>query len=124
MSSENLPVGSCNLVSIFGMCVQGLLACFSFSSLLFKRFKEKPRRCYWIFFLDTSKQGFSAALIHCMNMGASIQVGTVLAVNECAWYLICFIIDCTFGTFLNYLCIKLINYLAERWGLIVIQILD
>lgn len=120
MSSIDFSDGSCNLIGIFGMCIQGLLATVSFSSLLVKRFRERPRRCYWIFLLDASKQGISSLLIHCMNMVASIQVGTVSSVNECAWYIICFVVDCSLGTLLNYLLIKMVDYLADKWGLIVI----
>jgi hypothetical protein len=58
----------------FGIIVQTFLALFSFSMLVVKRAFEYPKRSRRIFILDISKQGFSAAWQHILNVALAVYL--------------------------------------------------
>jgi hypothetical protein len=98
---------ACSLFGTFGWSIQAVLVGLCFAVLLYKRLLENPRRRWNVFVMDISKQGFSAVLIHSMNMYLA-YVFSELAVNDqCLWYFINLTIDCTLGALLNYTFLKL-----------------
>lgn len=73
----------CVLLGDFGWIVQGLLGVISFSSLLsnfhtVKRRLEKVRRTWTIWFMDASKQAFSAGMLHMLNLALSHEISVYM----------------------------------------------
>lgn len=58
----------CHLLGKYALIVQGLLGLLAVSSLVFKRFRESPRRPLKIWFFDVSKQVFGSVLLHLANI--------------------------------------------------------
>lgn len=104
--------GECRLLGPFALFVQAGLGLLAISSLLFKRYRERPRRPFKIFFLDASKQVMGSALLHVLNilmsifttsdsnlahkaqeLSAQLQNVKTQQVNPCSWYLINIAID-------------------------------
>lgn len=73
MDSDD-PIQSCQLIGLVGILIQLVLAALSFSVLVYKRYKERPKRAWKIWFLDTSKQGASQFLAHVINVAISIHL--------------------------------------------------
>mmetsp|Transcript_49882 Transcript_49882/g.128357 ORF Transcript_49882/g.128357 Transcript_49882/m.128357 type:complete len:234 (+) Transcript_49882:202-903(+) len=111
---------SCTLLSSgFDYFVQILLACVSFLSLIVKRYVEKPRRKWKIFFFDTSKQIAGMAVAHVGNIVFSF-IFSVHGENPCAWYLINLILDTIFRTLFSYLLLLSVEAVARRTGKTVV----
>lgn len=104
---------SCRLVSgYFAVCVQLLLAFLCVSTLIIKREREVPKRDWYVWFLDASKQGLSSSLGHSSNILLSIVIAnTFKDSDECQWYCVAYIIDCIFGTCLNFILLMLFDRL-------------
>ena len=98
-----ISIRECEILGPLGMVVQGVLGIISLSSLLIKRYLERPKRPINIWFLDTSKQLVSASLLHFMNMGLSMVLSESNSTDNCEWYFINFTTDVILGTFLCYL---------------------
>ncbi|EWS72964.1 homocysteine S-methyltransferase family protein (macronuclear) [Tetrahymena thermophila SB210] len=99
-----MPQESCDLVGPFSFFVQALLGFLSFLVLIVKRYKEKPKRQWKIWILDTSKQLASAFVAHLLNLFLSIILSSGNDdVDPCHWYFITVIFDTTVGVFLCYL---------------------
>mmetsp|Transcript_15268 Transcript_15268/g.25409 ORF Transcript_15268/g.25409 Transcript_15268/m.25409 type:complete len:286 (-) Transcript_15268:110-967(-) len=102
----------------FTVFVQILLALFALASLWIKRMYEKPKRKFKTWFLDISKQGFGACYAHVLNMviaavlSRNIRGDTVLD-DQCAWYGMSFLIDCTLGLALSIFFLRLLDYTAN-----------
>jgi hypothetical protein len=102
---------TCHLVDGFAIVVQVLMAILAFSSLLYKRHIEDPKRPILIWALDTSKQAIAASLVHISNIGLSI-VSSWLGHREgnpCVWYFLNLALDTTVGVYLLYLFIIVIS---------------
>ncbi|KAF1794026.1 Store-operated calcium entry regulator STIMATE [Phytophthora cactorum] len=65
------------------------------ATLWYKRHVERPRRPLQIWLLDVGKQMIGASAGHFMNLLVSIQMPPVT--DECAWYFLNFLSDCTLG---------------------------
>ena len=104
--------GQCNLFGEFGWFVQALLGVLSFSSLIgkayaAKRYVDKHRRSWKVWFMDTSKQALSAGMLHIINMIASYAVQRLQAgADECVIYFLNFMLDTLFGLGVAYLLLK------------------
>lgn len=77
----------------FTSFVQALLAVIALVSLYLKRQQEQPRRKFWTWFMDVSKQAFGACYAHVLNMAIAAILadntrGDVVLEDECAWYAI------------------------------------
>jgi hypothetical protein len=55
VSAQINKMGECELFGWFGYLIQGVLATICFLSMIYKRYKEHPRRPWKIFLLDVSK---------------------------------------------------------------------
>lgn len=59
----------CKLMQgLFADIVQLALGAVAVSTLVFKRFRERPRRPWRIWFMDVSKQGLGALFAHVLNL--------------------------------------------------------
>jgi len=62
------------MVGLLGIIIQVALGVLSFSVLIIKRFREKPRRPWKIWFFDTSKQLISQIIAHFINLTISLAL--------------------------------------------------
>lgn len=104
--------GECRLLGPFALIVQACLGFLALSSLVFKRWRERPRRPIKIWFFDVSKQVVGSAVLHILNLlmsmfsaadfelahkaqelSESFQNSKNKDVNPCSWYLINIAID-------------------------------
>lgn len=87
----------CELFGWFGVIVQLMLGVLSFAVLVYKRFKEHPKRAWRIWFLDTSKQAVSQLLAHFLNVAISLRLSVKQENDPCLWYFATIVLDCTIG---------------------------
>lgn len=73
----------CNLVGPFALLVQGALGALALLTLVWKRWREVPKRPWKIFFFDVSKQVFGSMLTHVINLAMS-ELGSVDMANAAA----------------------------------------
>jgi FKBP-type peptidyl-prolyl cis-trans isomerase 2 len=73
----------CKLLGPFALLVQGALGAVALLTLVWKRYRETPKRPWRIFFYDVSKQVFGSVLTHVLNLAMSI-LGSVDMVNAAA----------------------------------------
>ncbi|CAJ2502016.1 Uu.00g048690.m01.CDS01 [Anthostomella pinea] len=112
--------GECRLLGPFALFVQLALGGLALSTLVFKRWRERPQRPLKIWFFDVSKQVFGSVLVHMANVfmsmltsgrfsikldPASVQTARALmrraddgyTPNPCSFYLLNLAIDTTIG---------------------------
>lgn len=65
---ESEDNGECHLLGPYALIVQGALGLLAVSSLVYKRWRERPRRPLKIWFFDVSKQVFGSVLLHLANI--------------------------------------------------------
>lgn len=70
----------CHLLGPFALLVQGALGLLAVLTLLYKRWREVPKRPWKIFFFDVSKQLFGSILVHVINLAMS-ELGSVDMAN-------------------------------------------
>jgi len=76
------------------------------ATLIVKRQREYPQRIFSIFILDASKQALGALMGHFSNIALSIIINASIvngSSDECLWYCLSFVVDCTFGTLISLL---------------------
>jgi len=95
----------------FGWWLQGFLAVISFSSLIGKRFTDKVRRPWTVWFFDTSKQVMQCLLVHLLNIGlaAGLNNWLELDIDACSWYWVNLTLDCTLGVLVVFLLLRLLQ---------------
>jgi hypothetical protein len=118
--------GECHLLGPYALIVQGALGLLAVSSLVFKRYRETPRRPLKIWFFDASKQVFGSVLLHLANIlmsmlsSGSFDVAAKTAAtpqyagadeegrvpNPCSFYLLNLAIDVS----QTYTCSSFANY--------------
>ncbi|CAM9798607.1 unnamed protein product [Heterosigma akashiwo] len=104
--------------------MQVALAAVAVSSLVGKRFLERPRRPWRIWFFDVSKQGFGAGFVHCWNLVLATILSAVMAddplastkQDQCSLYAMSLSIDIFLGTVWIYFLLKAQRALADRHG--------
>ena len=73
--------------------------------MLYKKHTESPPRSWPRFCADTSKQALGAAWIHVLNVGCAWRLQHLLQTSdECAWYWINIVLDCTLACCWNGRC--------------------
>lgn len=72
--------GECRLLGPFALLVQGALGSVALLALVFKRWRETPKRPWKIFFFDASKQVLGSCLTHVLNLMMSM-LGSVDMMN-------------------------------------------
>lgn len=99
--------------------IQALLGVIALGTLWYKRHVERPRRTLQIWMLDVSKQAIGATLSHVLNLGAAVQLPPVT--DECVWYFLNFVSDCTLGMVVSLAFLRLQQELAFALGWTNIQ---
>ena len=64
--------GECKLLGPFALLIQGALGALAVLSLVFKRYRERPRRPVKIWAFDVSKQVVGSVLLHILNLFMSM----------------------------------------------------
>ncbi|KAF9356857.1 hypothetical protein BGX26_004629 [Mortierella sp. AD094] len=103
------PAETCELMSTFAIFVQLLLATLAFSTLIFKRSKERPMRPLKVWLYDVSKQIVGGIVIHSLNLLAATLFGLSSdqkVSNPCIWYFLNIFLDTTFGVGVLFLFLK------------------
>lgn len=106
------PIAACQLLATsFGWWLQVFLGAACFVTLVGKRFTDKVRRPWKVWFFDTSKQGLSALVIHFVNILLSMAFGAWLDTNSdpCNWYWINLTLDDTLGIGILYILLRLLQ---------------
>ena len=103
--------GECRLLGPFALIVQAGLGVLALSSLVFKRWRERPRRPMKVWFFDVSKQVVGSVLLHLLNVLMSMissedyqLAGSAKQVsgedgrqpNPCSFYLINIAVDVSY----------------------------
>lgn len=120
--------GECRLLGPFALVVQAGLGLLAIFSLVWKRWRERPRRPFRVWFFDVSKQVFGSVLLHTLNilmsmfsiadlelahkakeLSAQLQDADGRQVNPCSWYLINIAIDVGGGRSPSY-----VGYIANK----------
>mmetsp|Transcript_14417 Transcript_14417/g.2362 ORF Transcript_14417/g.2362 Transcript_14417/m.2362 type:complete len:91 (+) Transcript_14417:138-410(+) len=76
---------------------------------------EKNRRTWKIWFMDASKQAVGSGMLHVLNLGAAIIIGSNSS-NPCIWYFINFTIDTLLGMVFCFLLLKLLEKCLQNRG--------
>ena len=107
----------CILVDGYAVIVQLFVGIVAISTLLIKRKYEWPQRPWKVWLFDTSKQAFSSASMHCINVLAaylsdlrSDETGP----DQCAWYLTSILIDGTLLLTLMAVLVMVLSWWVER----------
>lgn len=108
------PKKECQLLGPFALFVQGLLGALALLTLVWKRWRETPKRPWKIFLFDVSKQVFGSMLTHVINLAISMLSSVDMAnaaaqvlhkageasdgrtPNPCSFYLLNLAIDVSF----------------------------
>lgn len=95
----------------FGWWLQGVLAFCCMLSLVGKRFTDKVRRPWKIWWFDTSKQGVQATLNHSVNIALSKAFGVWLEddTDPCNWYWVNLSLDCTLGVGILFVLLRILQ---------------
>ena len=104
---------NCVFFDSFGIVIQLILGSICLSSVLLKRFLEKPRRPLIIWFLDTLKQVIGQFTQHFTNIFIAEKLGTLNGLS-CEWYLYNLISDATLGIFFSWVFLKLLSYVLKN----------
>jgi hypothetical protein len=106
----------CHLLGgMFSSMIQAFLALLCIGTLIIKREQEYPRREWLVWFLDVAKQGLGSTVGHVANIYLSIVISkTVTSGDQCQWYFLTYVVDCTIGTFLNLWFIRVCEFLLQR----------
>ena len=104
----------CEMFGGFGFFIQAVLGAAAFSILIVKRYIEKPRRPWKIWFYDVAKQIISSLVLHLFNL----IISAILSSDEkdadaCVWYFVTVTLDCTLGAFLSYIFMWLMDGIAN-----------
>jgi len=116
LASMSMMNAECTLLpGTFGIFVQVFLGCACFTTLIVKWQTEKPRpRPGAVFVRDSSKQFVGGLYMHTLNMLTALVFATrESAGDECDWYWVNIMADCTLGTFLNCLFLRLTERLFQ-----------
>jgi len=103
---------ACSLISTsFGWWLQAILGAVCFISLVGKRFTDKVRRPWKIWFLDTSKQACAAVTMHFGNIFLALAFGEFLDTSSdpCNWYWINLSLDDTVGVLVIFVLLRLLQ---------------
>ena len=102
-------MSECKLLSdAFSYLIQIFLGLVAISSLVYKRYLERPQRPWKIWGFDVGKQLVGGFFVHLGNIAVSSYILNKAGGDECAWYFINFFVDCTLGVGIVYVSHKLI----------------
>ncbi|KAF1820549.1 uncharacterized protein K489DRAFT_411795 [Dissoconium aciculare CBS 342.82] len=124
------PKPECQLLGPFALLVQGALGALALLTLVWKRWRETPKRPWKIFIFDVSKQVLGSMLTHVINLtismlssvdmanaaahvvhkaGEAAQDGRGRTPNPCSFYLLNLAIDTTLGVPILWIWLKVLH---------------
>jgi len=109
----------CRLLgNFFGYFIQVALGILAFLSLVYKRYKDVPRRPWLIWGMDASKQALGAFAAHGWNVlfALFLHKASSHSLNPCVLYFITFMVDAFLGLLFNFIFLLLIEQLAIVCG--------
>lgn len=87
----------------FSILVQGLLFIVTVATVVVKWLQENPRRSFYVFLLDCSKQLVGGAMIHIWNLIGAIWLDSQIDFgDQCTWYWLNVMVDTTLGVLVAY----------------------
>ncbi|TFK25940.1 hypothetical protein FA15DRAFT_667932 [Coprinopsis marcescibilis] len=111
------PGPSCELLGPTALIVQGLMGILVIGSLVFKRYREKPRRPWRIWLFDVSKQVVGQMFVHGVNVLISGVISELTDRNACVFYFLNILIDTTLGVLIIYGALHALIFLfSEKLG--------
>ncbi|OZJ06332.1 hypothetical protein BZG36_00657 [Bifiguratus adelaidae] len=113
------PEAGCKLLDTFAIVIQLCLAAAAFSTLIYKRYRERPQRPVLIWGMDVSKQFVGGVVIHSLNVLVSYFSGKgdeEGPSNPCVWYFLNIFVDTTVGVLILWGFLRLWNVLFEKLG--------
>ncbi|KAH6914770.1 vacuolar membrane protein [Coprinopsis sp. MPI-PUGE-AT-0042] len=109
--------GSCRLLGPTALIVQGLMGILVILSLVYKRYREEPRRPWRIWLFDVSKQVVGQMFVHGVNVLISGVISELTDRNACVFYFLNILVDTTVGVGIIYGCLHLFNHIfTEKLG--------
>lgn len=105
------------IVGGFAIMIQMILGCVAVSSLVYKRYRERPQRPFKIWVLDTIKLCFGASFGHVANVGIALFMiagDDATKGDECALYFVNGLMDTTLGMTILYGILRLVSRAAVR----------
>ncbi|KAF1985880.1 hypothetical protein K402DRAFT_464185 [Aulographum hederae CBS 113979] len=128
--NEKENSGECKLLGPFALIVQAALGVLAVLSVVWKRYRERPRRQLKVWFFDVSKQVLGSALLHVLNllmsMFSSGDFDTAVqkaadangnTPNPCSFYLLNLAIDTTIGIPILVISLKVLHALFAHTAL-------
>ncbi|KAF2088505.1 hypothetical protein K490DRAFT_18081, partial [Saccharata proteae CBS 121410] len=129
--------GECSLLGPFALIIQGALGGLALSSLVWKRYRETPRRPLKVWWFDVSKQVVGSILLHVANlfmsmlssgnfdMAVKVTEGAAKAAfiqddrqpNPCSFYLLNLAIDTTIGIPILVILLRLLHFAFSHTAL-------
>jgi len=114
--------GTCALLGPFGILVQTFIGVWCFLTLVVLWKMEKHQRPFFVWLGDMSKQMVGATYGHIMNIFLAMLFGEALeedsTKNQCVWYLLAFLSDIIFVTFLGWLATRAARpWVRQRYGI-------
>lgn len=108
---------SCQLLGgAFANFMQVSLGAICILILIYKRQSEVPRRDWFIWFLDVTKQALGAFIGHFANVFASIIIAnSIVNADECLWYCLTHVASSTFGTVIKLFFLYLLEKAVQRY---------
>lgn len=109
----------CKLLGPFALIVQASMGVLAVLTLVVKRQYEVPRRPWWVWFFDVSKQLCGAAGLHFLNLFLSILTSSRTDVpdtsdNPCDYYFLNVLMDTTVGVPVLWGFLVLVTNIAEK----------
>lgn len=102
------------LAGVFGLAVQGILFALCVGILVGKKLVD-PGRSWREFLLDSSKQFVGAGWIHVLNLLCAEALEARLEKgDQCEWYWINIVVDCTLGVLVEYLALVALTTLLAK----------
>jgi hypothetical protein len=102
----------CDFFDNFGIFIQCILGLVSLSFLVLKRYMERPRREWYIWILDTSKQIAGQLTQHAFNLVIATHLGNDNSL-ECEWYVMNLVNDTTVGLLYQFMYLKLFQAMLK-----------
>eukprot|EP00440_Ansanella_granifera_P020930 gb/GFBE01022731.1/.p1 GENE.gb/GFBE01022731.1/~~gb/GFBE01022731.1/.p1 ORF type:complete len:257 (+),score=68.27 gb/GFBE01022731.1/:1-771(+) len=124
MSLEEMDAEQeCRVISgHFALFVQAFLASMVLATLLYKRYRENPKRTWTVWFMDSSKQGFGMGLQHFANVFLAVFFAKEKGLaGECIWYITNFCISVCGGLVVLTLWMQVHRKLVEKYNITVLR---
>lgn len=110
--SQNIQIKSndqCNITDSLGIILQLIMVLIIIIIIVIKRYLERPRRTWKIWFLNIIKIYLPISIIHIMNIMISIYISNKY-MDSCYFMFINNFMDCTLGVIYSYIIIRMTNY--------------